>query len=598
MSVDTSNLTIIFSGDSGNGMQHIGNLFTLHMALIGYNISGIPDYPAEIRAPAGSINGVSSYKSIVSENKAVSKDGLADVLIAMNPAAFKKNVLKLKIGGVLIVNDDNFSAEKLAKLNYSTEDFYTAASRQYQIIKVSANKTTKNLLSDVRMDFSKKMMMSNMVMLGVVYWLTKVSILAVENYLKSRFKKHAEQNMHNLMLLKAGYNFGIINEISCNFNIRVSEKTCESDKSFLNGNEALALSFITVSQEFNARLFVAGYPITPASSFMDNIWKNRSHTTSVIQAEDEIAAAGMTLGAAYAGSIAVTCTSGPGLDLTMETLGLAVMVELPMILLNIQRSGPSTGIPTKTEQTDLLAVCFGRHGECPLPVLGVSNINDITNIVYIAVVIAFKYRTPVVIMSDAFIANNIEQSSDLLINKNFSKLNEVYDVDASKTENALIRGLDGTRRTISGLEVDDATKEISSDPLNHQKMVSHRQEKMSIIAGERDLFYFHGLENAKHIIISWGSNYDVVQNVMNELNQEGYSFSFIQLKLIYPLPDGIKKYMNFCEKVFVVEQNMGQLCMIIRSTYLVNAISICKVDGNSFCTNEVRDKILKEITND
>lgn len=328
---------------------------------------------------------------------------------------------------------------------------------------------------------------------------------------------------------------------------------------------------------------------------MDNVSKYRSDSVSIIQAEDEIAAAGMTLGAAYVGNIAVSCTSGPGLDLTMETLGLAVMVELPMILLNIQRSGPSTGMPTKTEQTDLLAVCFGRHGECPLPVLGVSNINDITNIVYMAIVLAFKYRTPIVIMSDAFIANNIEECSDLLINKDFSNLNKLYAIGHGKSKQALMRGLESGKRTISGLEVDAVTKEISSDPINHKKMVDYRNDKMCSIAEEADLLYFHGDKNAKYVIVSWGSNYDVVRRVVDELNEGKYSFCLIHLKLVYPLPKLLIQYIHNCVRVFVVEQNLGQLCMIIRSAYVVDAVSICKVDGNSFCTDEVKNRILEEI---
>ena len=603
-------VVIKFAGDSGDGMQLTGSQFTNNTALLGIDLSTFPDFPAEIRAPQGTIPGVSGFQLRFSSNRIFTPGDKCDVLVAMNAAALKTNLSALKKNGKIIANIEGFDAKNLRLANYADgiNPLENGSLEGYDVIKMDVTKLTRETLKDfTTLGTKEKDRAKNMFVLGFLYWMYSRNPENTITFLKEKFAKTPDILESNIKVLQAGYNYGDTTET---FTTRYSVKKAKmpaGNYRGIKGNQALAFGLIAAAQKSGLRLFLGTYPITPASDILHELSRHKNFGVKTFQAEDEIAAISSAIGASYGGSLGVTTTSGPGMALKSEAMGLAMMLEIPLLVCDIQRGGPSTGLPTKTEQSDLLQAYYGRNGESPIPIVAASTPSDCFNAVYESVRIAIQHMTPVIFLSDGYIANGSEpwkypESKDLpAIEVNFKKElaeNEETFQPYLRDENLVrawaVPGFADLEHRVGGLEKQNITGNVSYDPDNHQFMVKIRQEKVDLIANDiPEQKIDNGAENGKVLVLGWGSTYGAIKSAVAELVAEGESVSHIHLRYVRPFPKNLGELIKNFEKVLVPELNNGQLVKIIRDQFLVDAKGFNKIKGIPFTKAELVDEIKK-----
>jgi len=600
-------VVIKFAGDSGDGMQLTGSQFTNNTALLGIDLATFPDFPAEIRAPQGTLPGVSGYQLRFSSNHIFTPGDECDVLVAMNAAALKTNLLALKKGGKIIANVDGFDSKNLRLANYpdGINPLDDGSLDNYEVIRMDVTKMTREALKEIQMGTKEKDRAKNMFVLGFLYWMYNRSMENTIKFFHDKFGKKPEILESNIKALQAGYNYGDTTEtFTTTYKVEKAKMQAGVYRSIM-GNQALAFGLVAASQKSGLPLFLGSYPITPASDILHELSKMKSFGVRTFQAEDEIAGICAAIGASYGGSLGVTTTSGPGMALKAEAMGLAVMLEIPLLICDIQRGGPSTGLPTKTEQSDLLQAYYGRNGECPMPIVSASTPSDCFDAVYEAVRISVQHMTPVIFLSDGYIANGAEpwkfpKTSDLpSIDVNFKKELKTdepqffpYNRDEKLVRPWAVPGTAGLEHRIGGLEKQNITGNVSYDPDNHQLMVKIRQEKVDKIAQYiPEQTIDNGPEKGKLLILGWGSTYGAIKSAVVELLAEGYSVAHAHLRYLRPFPRNLGQIINNYENVLVPEINNGQLIKIIRDQYLVDAKAYHKVMGVPITKTELLMKV-------
>lgn len=602
-----SDVVIKFAGDSGDGMQLTGTQFSNNTALLGIDLATFPDFPAEIRAPQGSLPGVSGYQLRFSSDRIFTPGDACDVLVAMNAAALKVNLKGLKKGGKIIVNTDGFDAKNLRLANYpeGVNPIEDGSLGNYEVIKMDVTKMTREALKDITMGMKEKDRAKNMFVLGFLYWMYNRDMENTINFLRDKFGKKPEILESNIKVLQAGYNYGDTTEtFTTTYTVEKAKMESGTYRSIM-GNQAVAYGLIAASQKSGLQLFLGSYPITPASDILHDLSKYKNFGVKTFQAEDEIAAIASAIGASYGGALGVTTSSGPGIALKGEAMGLAVMLEIPLLIINIQRGGPSTGLPTKTEQSDLMQAYYGRNGECPMPVIAASTPTDCFDTVYEAVRIAVQHMTPVIFLSDGYIANGAEpwkfpQTKDLPeIKVSFKKQIDEGDEKYMpyKRDEKLVRpwaipGTPGLEHRIGGIEKQDGTGNVSYDPDNHQHMVKTRQAKVDLIANDiPEQQLDSGPEKGKILVLGWGSTYGAIKSAVAELQSRGESVSHAHLRYIRPFPRNLGQMLKNFDTILIPEINNGQLIKIIRDQFLVDAKGYNKVMGVPITKTELVMKL-------
>ena len=606
-----SDVVIKFAGDSGDGMQLTGSQFTNNTAMLGIDLATFPDFPAEIRAPQGTLPGVSGFQLRFSSNPVFTPGDLCDVLVAMNAAALKTNLKQLKKGGKIIANTDGFDAKNLRLANYKegVNPLEDGSLGNYEVIKMDVTKMTREALKEITMGMKEKDRAKNMFVLGFLYWMYNRSMDGTIGFLKEKFGKKDEILNSNIKALQAGYNYGDTTEtFTTTYKVEKAKMEVGEYRSIM-GNQAVTLGLIAASQKSGLQLFLGSYPITPASDILHDLAKYKNFGIKTFQAEDEIAAITSAIGAAYGGSLGITTSSGPGIALKAEAMGLAVMLEIPLIVINIQRGGPSTGLPTKTEQSDLLQAYYGRNGECPMPIVSASTPGDCFSAIYEAARISVQHMTPVIFLSDGYIANGAEpwrfpKSADLpAIEVKFkTSLDEgeeqlmPYKRDEKLVRPWAIPGTPGLEHRIGGLEKEDGTGNVSYDPDNHQHMVKTRQAKVDKIADHIPLQTIdNGPEKGKVLVLGWGSTFGAIKSAVAELLAEGKSVAHAHLRYMRPFPKNLGDLLRNYETVIVPEINNGQLIKIIRDVYFVDAKGYNKIMGIPITKTELVEELKKYV---
>jgi 2-oxoglutarate/2-oxoacid ferredoxin oxidoreductase subunit alpha len=592
---------IRFCGDSGDGMQITGSQFTNTAALFGNDISTFPDFPAEIRAPAGTLPGVSGFQIHFSTKDVYTPGDAVDVLVAMNPAALKMNVADLKTGGILIVNVDNFKDTDLRKAQIVQNPLEDHSLDGYRVFGVELTKLTRAALKELGLDAKAMDRCKNFFALGMCYWLYNRSMNATHRWLDDKFKAKPVLAEANKLAMKAGYSYCEATEaFQVSYDIppaRLSPGTYRN----ISGNTALALGFLTASARSGLPLFQGSYPITPASDILHELSMYKDFGVTTFQAEDEIAAMTSAIGAAYAGSLAITTTSGPGMALKMEAIGLAVMVELPVVICDIQRGGPSTGLPTKTEQADLLQALFGRNSEAPLPVLAPQTPGDCFWIALEAARIATKYMVPVIVLSDGYLANGAEPwripaSAELPAMPVKFRTDPQGFMPYLRDAETLARpwvtlGTPGLEHRIGGLEKQEGTGNVNYEALNHEHMVRLRAAKVQAVVAEIPDVEAAGDAEGDLLLVGWGSTYGAITAALRTVRERGHRVGHVHLRHLNPLPRNLGEVLKRYRRVVVPEMNLGQLLMVLRAKFLVDAIGLNKVQGKPFKQQEIEAKI-------
>ena len=595
-----------FAGDSGDGMQTVGERFTDSSAFAGNDIATLPDFPAEIRAPAGTLAGVSGFQLQFGSREVLTPGDLPDALVAMNPAALKSNIDDLPEGGMLVVNVDSFKKMSLAKAGYDAnpledEDFR----KKYHLVELDLTNLTKEALTDSPLKPSDKSRCKNFFALGFMYFVYGRPLEPTLKFFDEKWgKKLPEVAEANSLVLKAGYNLGDTLETARN-RYQVSKAAVHPGVyRKISGNEAMVYGLVVAAKKANRELLYSGYPITPASPVLEGLSQLKKYGVKCVQAEDEIAAMGVALGASFAGDLSVCATSGPGMCLKSEFIGLASITELPLVICNVQRGGPSTGLPTKTEQSDLLQALFSRHGDCPIPVLAAHSPSDCFECTLEASRIAITHMTPVIVLSDLYVANGAEpwripNVSDLpVIENSFASPDEEYVIYRRDPETLArtqaIPGQAGLEHRIGGLEKGEDGG-VSYDPDNHEEMTRLRAQKVAIISKSFDPLQIRGEPEGDLLVIGWGGTYGSISAAVGSLREEGFAVSSIHLRYINPLPDDLGDIMRRFKKVIVPELNLGQLSLILRAKYLLDVIAYGKVQGKPFQVSELREKFLEHL---
>lgn len=595
-------VVIRFSGDSGDGMQLTGTLFSNLSAILGNEISTFPDFPSEIRAPQGTLGGVSGFQVHLGSSKVFTPGDEADVLVAMNPAALKVNVKGVKKGSVILYDADLFTPNDLAKADFKTENPFAelGISDSVQLFPVPLSTLTQASLKDFGFDNKTVLRSKNMFALGLICWLFNRPIDKAIHFLQNKFSKKPTILEANVKVLTDGFHYGNNLHLSVStFMIDKSHETPKGKYTSINGNKATAWGLIAAAQKAGLQLFLGSYPITPASDIMHELAARKDMGVKVMQSEDEIAGITTSLGAAFAGCLAVTNTSGPGLALKSEAIGLAVMAELPIVIIDVMRGGPSTGMPTKTEQTDLLQALYGRNGESPVVVLAAGSPDQCFEYAFMASKIALEHMTPVILLTDAFIGNGtslwkLPKMAELpeikphFVYKEIDKYQVTTRDEISKTRFWSIPGMKGFEHRNGGLEKDYFNGSISSDPDNHQKMVETRQEKVDYISRCIPELQVLGDTSADLLVISWGGTYGHVMSAVNESNKAGVKVAFAHFNYINPLPANAVDIISRYSKVLVCELNSGQFATFLRSKVPgVNFMQYNKVQGQPFTVSEL-----------
>ena len=597
-------VVIRFAGDSGDGMQLTGDRFTSASAIFGNDLATFPDYPAEIRAPAGTLAGVSAFQVHFADFDILTPGDQPNVLVAMNPAALKAHLKDLLPGGLLIVNSDAFDDRNLEKVGYTSNPITDGSLESYQFFQIPMTKLTVESVKEAGVNKKEAERSKNMLALGVICWMYGRPLEPTIAWLEKKFAKKPNIAQANISALKAGHAFGETAELSA-YSVKPAVLAPGNYKR-ITGNQALAYGLIAASVQSKIPLFLGSYPITPASDILHELSRHKNFGVRTVQAEDEIAAAGMALGASFSGHIGVTTTSGPGLDLKSETIGLALQMELPMVIVDIQRGGPSTGLPTKTEQSDLLHAMYGRHGEAPLPIVASYSPSSCFWAAIEATRIALKYMTPVILLSDGYLANGaepwripaIEKLPDLSV-RFASQPNVGEDFwpylrdDDTLARPWAIPGTPGLQHRLGGLEKADGTGNISYDPDNHQLMTDLRQAKIKVIEEDIAPLEYDADEGATVLILGWGSTYGAIGAAVRRLRARGKKVARAHLKHLNPFPKNTEEVLRRFDKVVVPEMNMGQLSKLIRSEFLIPTININQVKGLPFRAGDLENRLLE-----
>jgi 2-oxoglutarate ferredoxin oxidoreductase subunit alpha len=606
-------VVIRFAGDSGDGMQLTGDRFTTSSALFGNDLSTLPDFPAEIRAPAGTLAGVSAFQVHISDHDILTPGDHPNVLVAMNPAALKANLFDVQRGGTIIVNSDAFDDRALAKAGYADNPLTDGSLAAFTVYEVPMTSIT---LEAVKPSGSKPRdaeRSKNFFALGLISWLYTRPVDPTLNWIEQRFGKTPMVAQANTLAFKAGWNFGETAELFASTYEVKAAPLAPGRYTNISGNTALAWGLIAAGQLAKLPLFLGSYPITPASDILHELSKHKNFGVRTVQAEDEIAGIGAALGASYAGSLGITTTSGPGIDLKGETIGLAVSLELPLLVIDIQRGGPSTGLPTKTEQADLLQAMFGRHGEAPVPIVAPSTPGDCFFAAIEAARIALKYRTPVFLLSDGYLANGAEPwpipDVDRLPDISVPFATEPNSVAEDGTDEFLpylrdpvtlarpwaIPGTPGLTHRIGGLEKADVTGAVSYDPANHERMTRLRVAKVAGIAADIPLLEVDdpdGLGSADLLVLGWGSTYGAIQAGVRRVRARGLAAAHAHLRHLNPFPANLGEVLSAYHKILVPEMNLGQLVRLVRAEFLVDAVPLNKVTGQPFRAGEIERALL------
>jgi 2-oxoglutarate ferredoxin oxidoreductase subunit alpha len=597
-------VVIRFAGDSGDGMQLAGNQFTASSALFGNDLATFPDFPAEIRAPAGTLPGVSSFQVHIADWDILTPGDAPDCLVAMNPAALKANIADLPKGGLIIANRDAFEERNLAKAGYESNPLEDDSLSAYHVLTAPMEELTKLAVSETGVKGREVLRSKNFFALGLISWMYGRPIQPVEDWVNGKFGGESPVAAGNIAALRAGYNFGITTEeFHHTYEIHPAALPA-GEYTNVTGNQALAWGLIAGAQAARLPLFYGSYPITPASSILEELARHKNFGVRTLQAEDEIAAVGVAVGASFAGHLGVTGTSGPGLALKGEMISLAVATELPLIIVDVQRAGPSTGMPTKVEQADLLMAIDGRHGEAPLPVIAVATPSDAFDVAVEAARVAVKYMTPVIILSDGYIANSSEpwRLPDV---ENLPDISVPFTTEPNEGETYLpylrdpktlsrpwaIPGTPGLEHRIGGLEKHELTGAVSYDPENHERMTMLREEKVARIANDVPGVDVWGAEDARLLVVGWGSTYAAIRAGVRNAQRRGLSVAHAHLRYLHPLAANLGEVVARSPMVLVPELNRGQLARLIRDRYLVDAVSYSKIQGIPFKAGEIEAKI-------
>jgi 2-oxoglutarate/2-oxoacid ferredoxin oxidoreductase subunit alpha len=599
-------VVVRFAGDSGDGMQLTGSRFTDATAVVGNDLATLPDFPAEIRAPAGSPHGVSAFQIHFASRDILTPGDHPNVLVAMNPAALITQVGAVEKGGTVIVNEDGFTDPNLRKAGYAVNPLEDDSLDEYQLFRVPMTSMTVRATEGIDgISARDAARCKNLFALGLVSWMYGRPTEPSVTWIEKKFEDAPPVRDANLAAFRAGYNFGETAELlAVHYEVEAAPAPPGTYRN-VNGTQALALGLIAASVQSGLQLFLASYPITPASELLHALSRHRRFGVHTIQAEDEIAAANMALGAAFSGRLGVTATSGPGMDLKAETIGLAVAMELPLVVVDVQRAGPSTGMPTKTEAADLLMALYGRHGESPLPVVAPSTPSDCFHAAIEAARIAVKHRTPVILLSDTFLANSSEPwrlpdvASLPKIDPDFATNPagfQPYARDEHLARPWAVPGTPGLRHRIGGLEKEDVTGNISYEPANHEHMTRLRAERIARV-DVPDVEVDDPDGEASLLVLGWGSSYGAIQGAARRLRrEEGLTLATAHLKHLHPLPGNLEEVLRSYERVLVPEMNMGQLSLLLRAEYLIDVESYTKVDGLPIFTRDVMEQVTERLS--
>jgi len=596
-------VTVRFAGDSGDGMQLAGTQFTRSTVIFGNDVSTFPDFPAEIRAPAGTLAGVSGFQINFSSHDVHTPGDRVDTLVAFNPAALRQNVSDVSDGGYVIVNEDAFDKGGLRKAGYELSPLDDDTLSKYRVFRVPVSRLNREALKDSGLGTKEMDRCKNFFALGLVYWLYNRPMEPTLKWIEDKFGKKPEVANANASVLKAGYYYGETCEIfTSNFSV-AKAKLPPGKYRRISGNEALAIGLVAAGRQMNKDVFYGSYPITPASDILHSLSRYKNYRVKTFQAEDEIAAVTASIGASFTGDLAVTGTSGPGLALKAEAIGLAVMTELPLIIVDVQRGGPSTGLPTKTEQADLFQAMYGRNGECPVCVIAASSPADCFDCAFEAARIATKFMLPVILLSDGYIANgeepwavpSVDRLPKLSVQHPTGKDNGhdflPYERNEFLSRPWAIPGTPGLEHRIGGLEKQDITGNVSYDPENHQRMVHLRAKKVASVALDVPELGVMGPESGDLLVLGWGGTAGAIRSAVERAQGQGYAVASAHLRYLNPFPRNLADVLGRYKKVLIPELNMGQLRFIVRGQFLVDAIGLNKIMGKPFLISEIEAKI-------
>lgn len=610
---ELESVTIRFAGDSGDGMQLAGTQFTNASAILGNDISTLPDFPAEIRAPAGTLAGVSGYQIHFSSHDIHTPGDRLNALVAMNPAALKTNLRDLEEGGILIVNTDSFGKNDLHKAGYSVSPLEDNSLSGYRVFKIPITKLNREAVKEIKLSPREADRCKNFFALGLVYWLYERPLEPTLRWIEDKFKKNPAVLEANTQTLKAGYNFGETTE-TMPVHYRVAKAQIKPGRyRKITGNEALALGLVAASRLADIPLLYASYPITPASDILHHLSSLKQYGVRTVQAEDEIAAVGVAIGGSFGGAMGVTATSGPGVCLKSEAIGLAVITELPLVIIDVQRGGPSTGLPTKTEQADLLQAMYGRNGECPAAIIAPRSPADCFAMAFEAIRLACEFMTPVFVLSDGYLANGAEPWLIPAVS-NLPRIKIHHPDHANSNGEAdhpvflpykrnehLVRqwavpGTPGLEHRIGGLEKEDITGNVSYDPANHQHMIKVRAQKIANIAESIPELEVNGPEEGDLLVIGWGGTYGSIVTAVERSQRKGLKVAQAHLRYLNPMPKNTEEVLRRYKKVLVPELNMGQLLMLLRGYFNIPAVGLNKVQGRPFLVSEIEAKIAEMLS--
>lgn len=600
-------VTVRFAGDSGDGMQLSGNLLSNNSGIAGNDVNSFPDYPSEIRAPEGTLYGVSAYQVQIAAKHVNTFGSKVDILVAMNAASLKVNISKLKPGALIIANKAGFDKRNLKLAEYDSTPLEDDSLNKFNLVVVDINTELKSILEDLKMPPKAQAKSKNIFALGMVYWTLDRKFEPTEDWLKNKFGKKPTVLEANFRALRAGYEFAANSD---KFPVQYKIQEAKLPKGYyrnITGNEATAIGLVVAAHEANLPLFLGSYPITPATEILHFISGYKKYGVKHLQAEDEIAGISSAIGAAYGGYLAATTTSGPGLSLKVEAMGLAVILELPLVIIDVQRGGPSTGLPTKPEQADLLMAMYGRHGEAPLPIVAAKSSADCFHQTIEAARIALKYMTPVILMTDGYIAQGTNPfrvpSLDELpdITPKFATDPETFHPYSRDPETLArpwaIPGTPGLQHRIGGLEKEDITGNVTQDPENHEKMVRLRREKIEGIANDIPPVTVEGEQSGDLLIVGWGGTYGAIEDAFKSLTEEGKNVSYCHLTHLNPFPKNFEDVLRKFKRILVAELNSGHLATLIRSKYLIDVLQLNKIKGLPLKADEVEQKVNELLNN-
>ena len=595
-------VTVRFAGDSGDGMQLTGTQFSDTTAVLGNDLSTLPDYPAEIRAPAGTLYGVSGFQLHFSSEDIHTPGDVPDVLVAMNPAALKKNIDELKRNGLIVLNTDAFDKKNLKLAGYESNPLEDGTLDGYDVMDIPITTLTFNALEESTLNQKEKSRCKNFFALGLMYWMYNRPIDQTIEWIETKFKNRPDIIEANEKVLKAGYNFGDITE---RFTTRYTidpAKLKEGTYRNISGNEATALGFVVAAEKAGLKLFLGSYPITPASDILQYLSRYKEFGVKTFQAEDEIAGIASAIGAAFGGSLAITTTSGPGLALKTEATGLAVMTELPLVIVNVQRGGPSTGLPTKTEQADLLQAMYGRNGESPVAVVAASTPSDCFNMAIEASRLALKYMSPVILLTDGYLANgsepwnipSVDSISEIPVKFHTDPESfQAYSRDENLVRPWAVPGTPGLEHRIGGLEKANITGDVNYDPDNHFEMIKLREQKIQNMAKSIPDLEVEGDKDAEILVVGWGGTYGAIKEAVIHSRKKGYKVAQAHFKYIHPFPKNTEEILKKYKYVLLPEINLGQLSKILKSEFLLPIIQFNVVRGLPFRVGDIENKIVE-----